>query len=86
LGDKEETIKAKKHLKETFSEYEPHIFSGFVTKFKDKYITNALIKIDCQKWSLPEISTGSSLDKNLLEKLLSLPPNFSINVDPEDLL
>ena len=86
LGGKEETIKAKKHLKETFTEYEPHIFSGFVTKLKDKYVTNALIKIDCKKWSLPEISADSSLDKNLLEKLLSLPPSFSINVDPEDLL
>ena len=86
LGDKEGTVKAKKYLKETFEEYEPHIFSGFVTKFGDKYVTNALIKIECKKWSLPEISSDSSIEENLSEKLLSLPPSFSINVDPEDLL
>jgi len=35
---------------------------------------------------LPEISTGSSLDENLLAKLASLPSNFDVFVDPEDLL
>jgi len=86
LGDKEETINAKKLLKELLQEYEPEIFSGFVAKLKNKYVTNALIKIDIKKWSLPEISADSSIDQNLSAKLLSLPPSFSVNVDPEDLL
>jgi primosomal protein N' len=96
LGDKEQTIKAKKILEEVFSaqggsasggkEYSPEIFSGFVARLKGKYVTNALIKIDPKKWSLPEISAGSSIDENLLSKLLSLPSNFDVFVDPEDLL
>lgn len=86
LGDKEQTIKARKALEEIFKEYSPEIFSGFIARLKGKYVTNALIKIDPEKWSLPEISVNSSIDKNLLSKLLSLPPNFKVFVDPEDLL
>jgi primosomal protein N' len=96
FGDKEQTIKARKILEEIFSarggstsggnEYTFEIFSGFIAKNKSKYVTNTLIKIDTQKWSLPEISSNSSIDENLLAKLLSLPPSFEIFVDPEDLL
>ncbi len=86
LGDKEETIKAKKILEETFEKYTPEIFSGFVAKLQGKYVTNALIKIDPKNWSLPELSINSTIDEILYNKLLSLPPNFEISVDPEDLL
>jgi len=86
FGDKEQTIKARKILEEIFKEYSPEIFSGFIAKNKSKYVTNTLIKIDTQKWSLPEISTNSSIDENLFAKLLSLPSSFEIFVDPEDLL
>lgn len=86
LGDKEETIKAKKVLEETFEKYSPEIFSGFVAKLQGKYATNALIKINPYNWSLPELSTNSTIDEVLYNKLLSLPPNFEISVDPEDLL
>jgi primosomal protein N' (replication factor Y) (superfamily II helicase) len=86
LGDKEQTLKAKKMLEEIFQEYSPEIFSGFIARIKGKYITNALIKIDPKKWSLPEISANSSIDENLFAKLSSLPPAFEIFVDPEDLL
>jgi len=86
LGNKEQTTKAKKILEETFESYSPVIFSGFVSKLQDKYVTNALIKIDPKKWSLPELSINSSIDENLYNKLLSLPPIFEILVDPEDLL
>ena len=86
LGNKEDTINAKKMLSEFLKDYHPEIFSGFVAKFKNKYVTNVLIKMDPKKWSLSELSVNSSIDENLLEKLLSLPPTFSISVDPEDLL
>lgn len=86
IGDKEQTIKAREVLKETFIEYSPEIFSGFVAQQKGKYITNLLIKIDPKKWSLPEISLGSKIDENLLAKLVSLPLSYDILVDPEDLL
>ncbi|MDD5721314.1 MAG: hypothetical protein PHT16_02620 [Candidatus Pacebacteria bacterium] len=86
FGDKEQTIKARKILEEIFKEYSPEIFSGFIAKNKSKYVTNTLIKIDTQKWSLPEISINSFIDENLLAKLFSLPSFFEIFVDPEDLL
>lgn len=86
LGNKEEAIKAKKILAEIFKEYTPLIFSGFIPRLKDKYVTNALIKLEPKKWSLPEISSGSSLDENLFRKLSLLPFDFEVIVDPEDLL
>ncbi|HNW71852.1 MAG TPA: hypothetical protein PKZ36_01835 [Candidatus Paceibacterota bacterium] len=86
FGDKENTINTKKTLSEFFKDYNPEIFSGFISKQKNKYITNILIKVDTNKWSLPEISSKTSIDQNLLNKLISLPPSFYINIDPEDLL
>ena len=85
MGDKEETKKARQFLKETFSDYSPEIFSGFIAKHKDKYITNALIKMEPRKWSLLDLS-GGSVDPALFSKLSSLPVFFEVQVDPEDLL
>lgn len=86
LGDKDQTLKARKMLEEMFKEYSPEIFSGFVARMAGKYITNALIKINPKDWSLPEISADSSINENLLNKLYSLQPTFEVFVDPEDLL
>jgi len=85
-GDKTETSKTRNALAEIFKEYNPEIFSAFITKQKEKYVTNALIKMSPQKWSLPQISAGSFIDENLFEKLSFLPASFQILVDPEDLL
>ncbi|MBI2630843.1 hypothetical protein HYW73_01325, partial [Candidatus Nomurabacteria bacterium] len=85
-GNKEETRVARKVIEEMLEGYSPEIFSGFIARLKGKYVTNALIKLDLKKWSLPEISSGGSLDKNLLEKLSFLPFSFNVQVDPEDLL
>ncbi|MFZ3015784.1 MAG: hypothetical protein WA101_02135 [Minisyncoccia bacterium] len=86
LGDREETIDIKKQLSEIFKEYNIEIFSGFLAKQKNKYVTNMIIKINRDKWSLPEISTNTSIDQNLLKKLLSFSSTFSVNIDPEDIL
>lgn len=86
LGNKKQTIESRVMLKEVFKEYLPEIFSGFVARLKNQYVTNALIKIEPHKWSLPELKTNSSIDENLFRKLSSLPPAFQIFVDPEDLL
>ena len=86
LGDKTESIKARQTLKELLKEYNPEIFSGFIPKNKNQYVTNALIKIETRKWSLPELCVGSSIDQNLKNLLSSLSPSFEVSVDPEDLL
>ena len=85
-GNKEETTKVRRFLAENFKEYGPEIFSGFLAKFKDKFITNLLIKINPENWSLPELFHNGKIDETLSEKLLSLPPQFLINIDPEDLV
>ena len=85
-GNKDVVKTTKENLGRIFKEYNPEIFSSFVSKNKGQYSINALIKMDISKWSLLELSMGSSIDKDLSSKLLSLPPIFSVNVDPEDLL
>ena len=86
LGDKEDTLKTKNALAEVFKEYDPLIFSGFVAKQKEKYMTNTLIRLDPKKWSLPELSSSSTIEEDLFEKLEHLPIDFNISIDPEDLL
>lgn len=86
LADKENTTRSREMLQEILKEYEPEIFSGFVSRLKGQYVTNALIKIETKKWSLPELSLNSTIDENLLQKINSLPFTFEIQVDPEDLL
>ncbi len=86
IGNREDTLNVKRALAEVFKDYEPEIFSGFVARQKGKYVTNALIRIEPKKWSLPEISLNGTVDENLLNKLTTLPPDFQIFVDPEDLL
>lgn len=85
MGDKEETGRARKILQEMFSDYSPEIFSGFISKERGKYATNALIKMEPRKWSLFDLS-GGSVDPALFSKLSSLPASFEVQVDPEDLL
>jgi primosomal protein N' (replication factor Y) len=74
MGDKRVISKEMKELKKYLEEYSFDIYPGFISKIKGKYILNGLITLD--KWP----------DKNLLDKLLSLPPKFAVNVDPDNLL
>jgi primosomal protein N' (replication factor Y) len=80
-----ETNKARAFVDKILGEYEPQIFSAFIGKVKGQYITNTVIKIDPTEWQLP-ISGRKSTKSQLAENLFRLPPSFSINVDPEDLL
>ena len=84
-GTASETEKARSYLDNILSNYEPQIFSAFIGKVKGQYITNTVIKIDPKEWRLPTSDRITS-PSDLAEILGSLPPSFSINVDPEDLL
>ncbi len=86
LGDKLGSIEAKRILAELFTNYEPDIFGGFMAKNKNQYVANALIKLEPKKWSLPELSNGSSIDQRLQNLFSSLPFSYEVTVDPEDLL
>lgn len=84
-GTAKETEMLKKFLEKELGEYEPQIFSAFAGKKKGFYITNTILKINTEKWPLIE-SLNKKIDDKLLSVLYSLPPSFSINVDPEDLI
>ena len=84
-GSKTETEQARSYIEETLDAYEPQIFSAFVGKVRGQYVTNTVIKIEPKLWPIPT-SDDYIKNKELLEKLSRLPPSFSINVDPEDLL
>ncbi|MFA7285305.1 MAG: hypothetical protein WC011_00450 [Candidatus Paceibacterota bacterium] len=85
-GDKEETKKVKDFLTEYLKEYNPTIFGGFISKSKNQYITNTLLKLEKKDWSLPSLSLEGNLNEKLSKKLSDLPETFNIQIDPEDLL
>ncbi len=84
-GTAKETEFARNYIENKLGNYEPQIFSAFISKVKGKYITNTVIKVDPRIWPLP-VGEKKIIDQNLAENLSQLPPSFSINVDPEDLL
>ncbi len=86
LGDREKTANTRKALAQLFREYNPTIFGGFVEKLKGKYTTNMLLKIEPSNWSIGELSVGGKIDQDISLRLQSLPADFKIQLDPEDLL
>lgn len=85
-GDKKATERARAALAEIFEQYKPEIFSGFIAKEHNRYVTHALMRIDPGQWSPPEMSAGSYIDDRLLARLRALPADFAVAIDPEDLL
>jgi primosomal protein N' (replication factor Y) len=85
-GNARESEKAKSFLEEQFKNYDPQIFSAFVGKVKGEYVINMVLKIDKKVWPFPPKKEPSIEQKEVMNKLYSLPPSFLINVDPEDLL
>jgi len=76
IGSKQKGIKEMGKIETLFQAYKPIIFPAFISKVKGRYIMNALIKVRREKWP----------DPNLLKLLYSLPPSFTIKVDPENIL
>jgi primosomal protein N' (replication factor Y) len=84
-GTAGDTEKARNFIEKVLGNYEPQIFSAFISRIKGQYITNTVIKVDPQIWPLPA-DEKHIVDEDLHQTLSRLPPSFSINVDPEDLL
>lgn len=84
-GTATETEKARALIEELLGNYDPQIFSAFVGKIKGQYITNTVIKVEPDLWPLL-INDKISINENISHKLSLLPPSFSVNIDPEDLL
>lgn len=75
-GDKKKVVDEMDKLEKYLEPNSISIFPAFTPFAKGKYNMHALIKIPRNDW----------IDKKLLEKLLNLPQNFDVNVDPETLL
>jgi len=84
-GSASDTEKARAFIEKILGNYEPQIFSAFVSRNKGQYITNTVIKVDPKIWPLPT-DEKQVPNQELYQNLTKLPPSFSINVDPEDLL
>lgn len=76
-GERSAVSKDMKVLEKILEGYELDIFSGVSSGKIKKYTLNALLRIKKDLWLK---------DDDLFLKLSSLPPKFSIKVDPESLL
>ncbi len=75
-GDKKTVLAGMEKLQKDMSPFEIDIFPAFVPISKGKFSMHGLIKIKRQEW----------INQELLNKLRSLPPSYTTNVDPESLL
>jgi primosomal protein N' (replication factor Y) len=63
-------------LKENFKDYTISIFPAFIETQKGKFVMHALIRLRNDEW----------WNQSLYEKLRALPPEYAVNVDPENVL
>jgi primosomal protein N' len=75
-GDKDAVKKELKKLSEELASYEPAIYPSFHAIRKGKYRLNLLMKLPTKPWP----------NQELVARLKTLPPNFAINIDPQDIL
>jgi primosomal protein N' (replication factor Y) len=75
-GDKKTVLAGMEQLQKEMAPYEVDVFPAFIPINKGKFSMHALLKIKRGEW----------IDQILLNKLNSLSPQYSINIDPESLL
>jgi len=75
-GDKKTVLVGMEQLQKDMAPYEVDIFPAFIPIQKGKFSMHGLIKVKRGEW----------IDTELLHKLNSLSPAYTINVDPESLL
>lgn len=63
-------------VRELLTEHSPRIFPAFAQKVRNRIRLNCILKIPRESWPNDEI----------LRRLFSLSPDFTVQVDPEDLL
>lgn len=75
-GEKSVVRKEMESVKEMFLPQELQIFDAFGKPVKNKHTVNGLLYFPKYSWP----------DKEILKKLRSLPPKFSVRIDPSSLL
>jgi len=75
-GDKRAVLAGMEQLQKDMQPYEVDIFPAFIPIQRGKFSMHGLIKIKTNEW----------VDEILLNKLRSLSPQYTVNIDPESLL
>lgn len=75
-GKKERIAKEMKALENQLAEWKPIVFPAFIKAIDNMHILHLLVSVPAKSWP----------NKELLGLLLSLPPSFEINVNPNSLL
>ncbi len=75
-GAKGDVLVEMKKLEQNLAIWEPVVYPAFTSQVKNEYRMHALIRLAPNSWPKPE----------LLNTLKSLPPSFSIDVNPETIL
>ncbi|HYC82995.1 MAG TPA: primosomal protein N' [Candidatus Paceibacterota bacterium] len=75
-GPKADVLVEMKKLEQTLAAYEPLVYPAFTSQIKNEYRMHALVRLEAGRWPSPD----------LLAALKSLPPSFSIDVNPETIL
>ncbi len=75
-GSREAVTREIEKLEKLFEAYDFRVFSAFTQIDSRKYTSHAIITIKPEQWP----------DSDILERLRSLPPQITVQVDPESLL
>jgi len=75
-GKKEKIGKDMKTIENQLTEWKPIVFPAFIKTINNMHILHLLVSVPAKSWP----------DQDLLDVLLSLPPSFEINVNPNSLL
>lgn len=76
-SDKKEVVEQEmSELENFFKPHTFHIYPAFTEKVKNAYVMHGLIRLEPSKWP----------DKELVNKLRMLPPNYRVEVDAQSLL
>jgi primosomal protein N' (replication factor Y) len=76
IGTSERVSKEMEYIKKLLSKYDIQIYPSSIKVARGKFAMHGLIRVERSKWPNTEI----------VEILRSLPPHFSVDVDPESLL
>lgn len=74
------------HYKKLFSGYDLESYTTPISKERGIYALHGIMRHPADTWNLPELSSNTRIDRPLLEKLRSLPPQVRIEIDPEQIL
>jgi primosomal protein N' (replication factor Y) len=76
VGTPERVSKEMQYLKKLLSKYDIQIYPSSIKVARGKFAMHGLLRVQRESWP----------NKEIVEILRSLPPHFSVDVDPESLL